>query len=229
MKYIIIGLGNFGSALSQKLSALGNEVIGVDISLSKIESLKYKISHVISLDATDKEAAMSLPYDDADCIIIAIGEDAGASILATAVMQQLNVKRLIGRAISPLQQLVLEAMGVQEIIHPEEETADRWAMKLNLRGVYDSFELTSEYTVVEVIVPPNFDGRSLEELSLRRNYGLIVLTTLKQVKTKNKLGVEMDRIEAQDLASASTILQAGDLMVVYGRTKNIKKLIKSFS
>lgn len=229
MKYIVVGLGNFGAALSEKLTALGNEVMGVDISLSKIEGLKYKISHVISLDATDKEAAMSLPYEDSDCVIIAIGEDAGASILATAVMQQLKVKRLISRAISPLQQLVLEAMGVQEIIHPEEETADRWAMKLNLRGVYDSFELTSEYTVVEVMVPPAFDGKSLEELSLRRNYNLIVLTTLKHVKAKNKLGIETNQIEAQDLASASTILHQGDLMVVYGHTKNIKKLIKNFS
>ncbi len=228
MKYIIVGLGNFGASLAEKLSSLGNEVVGVDNSMSRIESLKNKITHVVSLDATDKDAVMSLPYEDADIIVIAIGEDAGASILATAVMQQLKVKHLISRAISPLQQLVLEAMGVREIIHPEEETADRWSMKLNLPGIYDSFELNPQHSVVEVIVPEAFDGKSLEELSLRRNYQLIVLTTMKEVKIKNKLGAETSQIDVQDLASASTILHKDEIMVVYGHTKNIKKLMKSF-
>ncbi|AVR45175.1 potassium transporter TrkA [Christiangramia fulva] len=229
MKYIIVGLGNFGASLAEKLSSLGNEVIGVDVSMPRIESLKNKITHVISLDATDKDAVMSLPYKDADTTIIAIGEDPGASILATAVMQQLHVKRLISRAISPLQQLVLEAMGVREIIHPEEETADRWSMKLNMPGVYDSFELNPQHNVVEVEVPSAFDGKSLQELSLRKNYNLIVLTTMKYIKEKNKLGIETSQIDVQDLASAKTVLHEGDLMVVYGHTKNIKKLIKSFS
>ena len=46
MKYIIIGLGNFGSSLAQKLTALNNEVIGVDIRMDRIESIKDKITHV---------------------------------------------------------------------------------------------------------------------------------------------------------------------------------------
>src|SRR5690606_933068 len=118
MKYIILGLGNFGASLAEKLTEMGNEVIGVDTNMSKIEMLKDKITHVVSLDSTDLTAVSNLPLKETDVVIVAIGEDKGANILATALMKQLNVKRLISRAVSPLQKMVLEAMGIKEIIHP---------------------------------------------------------------------------------------------------------------
>ena len=156
MKYIIIGLGNFGSSLAQKLTEKGNEVIGVDVKMDKVEALKDKITHAICLDSTDINAVSNLPLNDTDIVIVAIGEDKGALIMATALMKQLKVKRLISRAVSPLQEMVLEAIGVDEIIHPEEETAERWAKKLNLQGVIDSFELTGHYSVVEIVVPKKY-------------------------------------------------------------------------
>ena len=149
MKFIIIGLGNFGSSLAQKLTNSGHEVIGVDSKMSKVESLKEKITHAICLDSTDVNAVKHLPLEDSDIVMVCIGEDEGASILTTALMKQLNVKRLISRAVSPLHQTILEAMQVDEIVHPEEETAERWAKKLNIRGVVDSFELTGEYNIIE--------------------------------------------------------------------------------
>ena len=125
MKYIVIGLGVFGSSIAEKLAEMGNEVIGVDLSMSKVESIKDKITHAISLDATDIEAVKNLPLDDTDIVIIGIGQDKAANIMAGALMKQLHVKRLISRAVDPLQRTVLETMGIEEIIHPERETADR--------------------------------------------------------------------------------------------------------
>src|SRR5690606_15016867 len=141
MKYIIIGLGNFDSSLAQKLTRLGHEVIGVDNKLSKVEGLKEKITHTICLDATDEQAVGHLPLKECDVVMVCIGEDEGANILATALMKQSKVKRLISRAVSPLHETILEAMQVDEIVHPEEETAERWAKKLNMKGVVDSFNL----------------------------------------------------------------------------------------
>ena len=81
MKYIVIGLGVFGASIAEKLTEMGNEVIGVDISMSKVEAIKEKITHAISLDATDIEAVKNLPLEDTDIVIIGIGEDKGANIL----------------------------------------------------------------------------------------------------------------------------------------------------
>jgi trk system potassium uptake protein len=228
MKYIIIGLGNFGASLAEKLTAMGNEVIGVDNNMSNVEAIKEKITHAINLDATDYNAVSNLPLKDTDIVIVGIGEDKGANIMATALMKQLHVRRLISRAVSPLQEMVLEAMGVDEIIHPEEETAERWSKKLNLEGVVDSFEITGEYSIVETEIPKEYDGRTLEDIGLKRNYNLIVLTTIKITTEKNQIGSRKKISNVQGVASAQTKLYYGDIMVLYGNNKDIKKLLVDY-
>ncbi len=225
MKFIIIGLGTFGSSLAFKLTGMGHEVIGVDSKLSKVESLKEKITHTICLDSTDAMAVKHLPLEDTDVVVVSIGEDEGASILTTALMKQFNVKRLISRAVSPLHETILQAMEVDEIVHPEEETAERWAKKLHIKGVIDSFELTGEYHIIEATVPPHLAGKTLEELAVRRNYNVIVLTTIKTVEVKNMLGLMRKVKKVQDVASAKTLLAENDVLVLYGRMREIKKFL----
>jgi trk system potassium uptake protein TrkA len=225
MKFIVIGLGTFGSSLAQKLTKMGHEVIGVDSKLSKVESNKESITHTICLDSTDIMAVKHLPLEDTDIVIVCIGEDEGASILTTALMKQLNVKRLISRAVSPLHETILEAMEVDEIVHPEEETAERWAKKLNIKGVVDSFELTGDYNIIEARVPEHFIGKTLEEIGVRRNYNVIVLTTIKSVEVKNILGLTRKVNRVQDIASAKTLLSENDILVLYGRVKDIKNFL----
>ena len=226
MKYIIIGLGSFGASLAEKLTTMGNEVIGVDSSMDKVEAVKDKITHAVNLDATDVAAVSNLPIKDTDVVVIGIGEDKGANIMATALMKQLKVKRLISRSVAPLQEMVLEAMGVDEIIHPEEETAERWSKKLNLSGVVDSFEVNGDYSIIETNVPAGFDGKTLEELGLKRKYKVIVLTTIRLLNSENKLGAEKKISSVQGIATADTKLSKDEIMVLYGNNKDIKKLLE---
>jgi trk system potassium uptake protein len=227
MKFIIIGLGSFGSSLAQKLTLMGHEVIGVDSKLSKVESLKETITHTICLDSTDRMAIKHLPLEDTDVVIVSIGEDEGASIMTTALMKQLNVKRLISRAVSQLHETILEAMQVDEIVHPEEETAERWAKKLNIKGVVDSFELTGEYHVIEAKVPERYAGKTIEEIEIRRKYNVIVLTTIKLVEERNLIGSVKKVKKVQDVASARTKLETDDIMVLYGRMNDIRNFLKA--
>jgi trk system potassium uptake protein TrkA len=226
MKYIIIGLGIFGSSLAEKLTEAGHEVIGVDKVMSKVELLKDKIAHTICLDASDAQAASNLPLKDTDIVVIAIGEDAGANIMATAVMKQFNVKRLISRAVTPLQQTVLEAMGVTEIVRPEEETADRWAKKLNVKGIIDSFELTDDHYIVEARLPKPFLGKPLEELNFPKKYNIIVLNVVNEHDTKNSLGITKKIRKMQAMANAKTVIKESDLVILYGRMGDIKKMLQ---
>ena len=226
MKYIIFGLGNFGSSLGQKLTEQGNEVIGVDKSMDKVDDLKEKISHTVCLDSTDQFTVSGLPLKDTDVVIVAIGEDQGANIMTTAVLKNLQVKRLISRAITPLHEEVLEAIGVDEIVHPEEETAERWAKKLCMKGVVDSFELSGQFSIVEVAVPKKYVGQTLQEVGFRRRHNVVVLTTIKKSQAKNMLGIRKEEIEVQGVASPKTVLEENDIMVIYGDNKDIKNLLK---
>lgn len=225
MNYIIVGLGNFGASLAQKLTEQGNEVIGVDKSMAKVDAYKEKISHTICLDSTDQYVMSGLPLKNTDIVIVAIGEDQGANIMTTAVLKNLNVQRLISRAITPLHETVLQAIGVDEIVHPEEETAERWAKKLCIKGVVDSYEINGRYSIVEVKVSKKFAGCTLGEIGFRTNYNLVVLTTLKVTQERNILGLQNNIHEVQEIASYETVLNEGDIMVIYGDNKDIKKIL----
>lgn len=226
MKFLIIGLGNFGASLAEKLSVMGNEVIGVDKDLGQVEKIKDRITHSINLDATDEDAVDNLPLKDSDVVIISIGEDKGSSILCAALMKQKKVKRLLCRTVDPLQRLVLEAMDIQEVIQPEEETAERWAKKLNLEGVVDSFQIDKDFSIVETRIPKEYDGKTVEEIGIKKEFDIIILTTMKVNSEKNNIGAEKDASTVQGIAKAETILHEEDIMVLYGKNDDIKRLLE---
>lgn len=226
MKYIIVGLGNFGASLSQKLTAQGNEVIGIDTRMEKVDLYKEKISHTICMDATDEFTVSGLPLKDTDVVIVAIGEDQGANIMATALFKNMQVKRLMSRAINPLHQKVLEAIGVDEIVHPEEETAERLAKKLCLKNVVDSFELNEHFSIIEANVSQEYIGKTVREIGFRRNFNLLVLTIMKKSEVKSLLGKSRTEIKIQGIATPDQKLEETDILVLYGSNKDLQEFLQ---
>jgi trk system potassium uptake protein TrkA len=222
MKYIIVGLGNFGASLAEKLTAQGNEVIGIDNRMTKVDLYKEKISHTICMDATDEYTVSGLPHKETDIVIIAIGEDQGANVMSTALFKNFQVKRLISRAIDPLHEKVLMAIGVDEIVHPEEETAERWAKKLCLTNVIDSFELSNDFSIIEIEVPKQFVGKTIKEIELRSKYNLLALTTIRKTEVKSFVGKTRNEDQVQGVASSNTVLNENDILVVYGAKNDLR-------
>jgi len=227
MKYIIVGLGSFGSSLGTKLTAQGNEVIGIDIQMNRVNNYRERLSHTIQMDATDEFAVSGLPLKDTDVVVIAIGEEQGDNIMATALFKNLQVKRLISRAENPLHEKVLQAIGVDEIVHPEEETAERWAKKLSFKGVVDSFELSDDYSIVEVKLPDKYNGKKIRDIKIREEFGLLILTTISKKETKSIIGKSREIEKVQGVASPNDKLSSDDILVVYGANKDIKRFLKS--
>ncbi len=159
-------------------------------------------------------------------MVVAIGEDQGANIMVTALLKNMEVKRLISRAINPLHEKVLLAIGVDEIVHPEEETAERWAKKLCLTGVVNSFELSDDYSIVEINLPPEYEGKTITEVGIRKKYNLLVLTTIKSSQIKSSIGGSLKESKVQGVAGADLLLEKDDVLVVYGANKDIQSLLK---
>jgi trk system potassium uptake protein TrkA len=226
MKYIIIGLGNFGSALAIKLTQAGHEVIGVDKNISRVDFVKESVTYAVCLDSSDPEAVKSLPLKNADVVVISIGENEGANIMATALMKKMNVKRIIARSLNSIHENVLEAMGVTEMIRPEEETADRWVTKLSHEGVLNTFELAKGYEVTEVEVPMKFVGQSLEEIGFIKNYSILILTIIKKTFNRNFLGATNTVYLPQGIPQPSSVLETGDILALYGKKEDIRKLLE---
>ena len=226
MKFIIVGLGNFGASLAEKLTQQGNEVIGIDSNMSKVTALKEKISHTICMDATDEQTVSDLPLKNTDIVIVCIGENQGMNVLVTALFKNFDVKRLISRAINPLHEKILRAIGVDEIVRPEEETAERWSKKLFLKGIVDSFELNKNYSIVEVKTPEYFVGKTVEEIGFRINYNIVILTILNQSEKSSFLGKSKTITKVQGIPQPETILGENDILVLYGFNKDLNKFVK---
>ena len=226
MKYIIVGLGNFGGHLATRLTNLGHEVIGIDTRESKIELLKDKITHVIMMDATNVQALKTLPYKDVDVVIVAIGEDFGASIMVTALFKQLNVKRLISRSINKVHETVIHAIGVDEIIHPEEDSAERMAKKLEMKNVLDSLDISADYNIIEVKTPVRYVGLTVAETEIRQNYKINILTIIKMEEKANMFGNKTMVKKVLGVVTGNTKIEEGDILLLFGHIKDLRTVLK---
>ncbi len=226
MNFLIIGLGNFGAALAVRLTELGHEVIGVDSNMRKVEVLKNSITHTICAKCTDMQSAKEIPVKDADVVVVSIGEDEGNSIMVTANMKQLNAKRIISRAVSQTQETVLRAMGIEEIVHPEQDSADKLAQNLTAEGFIDSFELSSEYSIVKAEVPERYEGKLLGETDIRSRHNINVLTVISKTQKRNFLGLKQSTMAVKEIAKADTLLGKGEILVIFGNVKDIEKFLE---
>ncbi len=227
MKYIIVGLGNFGSSLGMALTRQGHEVIAIDSRIEKIEAYKEVISHTICMDATDESTVNGLPIIDTDIVIVAIGEDQGANVMATALFKTLKAKRLISRSINPLHEKVLQAIGVDDLIHPEKEAANRWAKRLSLRYFIDSFELSDHFSMVEISIPKALIGQTVGDLQLEQKFNIRLLSTLRYEYYEDSFGRTQSKPSIKGLATPEQVLQDKDVLVIYGANKHINEFLRS--
>lgn len=225
MKFIIVGLGYFGSSLATELTEQGHEVIGLDNKMSHVELYKSKISHTICMDCTDQQAVNSLPLKDTDVVVVGIGEDFGASVMATATFKQAMVKRLIARAISPLHQTVLEAIGVDDIVRPEQESAERLAHTLEMKGVINSFGISEEYSLIEVNIPERYIGKTIADADIRNRYNLNVITIKREQETLNLFGLKVKKKQVIGVLNPNETLNQKDVLVVFGKESDFKKFL----
>ena len=226
MKYIIIGLGNFGGSLGSKLTSMGHEVIGVDKDMHKIEMYKDRITHSVCLEASSLPALSTLPIDEANEIIVAIGEDLGESIMITALLKQLKVKYITSRAITQIHRTVLEAIGVHNIILPEQDAAEQYAVRMTLPGTFNSLALTDDYSVYEIIAPEQFVGASLAEIDLQKNFDVQLIAVKKVFRKLTVMGSNTEDSKLIDISNQEYVVEKKDHLVILGHHHSIEKLLR---
>lgn len=225
MKFIIIGLGHFGSTLAENLTHMGHQVVAVDNNMRLVELVKDKVTHAVCLNSKDPLAIKNLPLENADAAVVCIGSNEGENLMTTALLKKMNVKRVISRSVNRLHESILEAMGVTEIVRPEYETADRWALKLSTSAYLELFEIAQHHNIAEVRVPKKLVGKSVQEIEFNKKYNVIVLTKLKQENVKNNIGAPTTIMKAGAIVTADSILNEDDIIVVYGHRHDIQRMI----
>lgn len=173
--YAIFGLGRYGLAVARELVAGGAEVLAIDRSESIVNSLAAEIPLCKCADVTDGDTLRQLDIGSFDTVIIAMAGSLEATVLSTMLCKELGVKTVIAKCYNETHQKILSRVGADQVVFPESESGVRLAKNLLSAGFVDLLELSRDVSMVEVSVQPEWVGKSLLELNLRRKYGINIV------------------------------------------------------
>jgi trk system potassium uptake protein TrkA len=212
-QFAVIGLGRFGRSVCETLYQSGHEVLGVDQDEKLVaEALAAKVvSNAIALDSTDVNALREAGIFEFETVIVAIGNYLKESIVTSLNLKEGGVKYVVAKVSSDTHENILKRLGVDLIVFPEQEAGRDLAYRLTKPSIVDRFELDPEHSIVEMLVPENFDGKTLAELQLRKNYGVNLLAIGSEEKFKIN-------------PSPEERLSKGMIMVLIGSTRDIHEL-----
>ena len=196
--YVVIGLGRFGSALARQLCALGAGVLAVDIRGDFVQQIANDVTHAVVGDAQDKEVLKALGVRNLDCAIIAIGDNLAASVLITMNLKELGVPYIVCKAHDETHRKVLEKLGVDRVVIPEQEHAQRLGRSLFSHNVLDYIELSEDYGILEVPSPKDWVGKTLKELNVRAKLGVNIIA-VENGKSTNVSPAADYRIQPEDV------------------------------
>ncbi|MBP7634709.1 TrkA family potassium uptake protein [Candidatus Ozemobacteraceae bacterium] len=228
MQYAVLGLGRFGSKLATSLFSRGGEVLAVDSDSDAVERIKDHVSHVAIADVTDELALRSLGLQDMDVAVVAIGEMIETSILATALLKRLGVRRILSRAVNKSQAQILTEVGATEVFSLEDQMGEQIASRLIAPHILESITLSSGHSLVEILPLKSFIGKTLKELNLRAKAGINVIAIKRKVPSINERGENTIKVVLNDLPSPDEKITDDDILVVVGQDERISALSRSF-
>lgn len=210
---LIIGLGRFGKHIAEKMYELGHEVMAVDTSEDRINSVLPIVENAQIGDSTNEEFLRTLGVSDFDVCFVTIAKDFQASLETTSLLKELGAKYVISRAERGVQRKFLLRNGADEVVYPEEQVAEWAAIRYTADHILDYMEISDNFGVFEVGVPENWVGRTVAEVDIRKKYRLNILAF--------KLGKVIDFNIFPD-----SMFDKDRTILVVGELKNIEKCFR---
>lgn len=181
-QYCIIGLGVFGRHLCLHLNNLRAQVLAIDAREENVAAVKDYVDGAIEVDFNNLACFGNYSLDKMDAVFIAIGDNFEASMMLTARMQEIGVKKLIVRVLSPMHERLLKLLGVDRIVVPEEYAARGLAHSVMMRGALDGYDLGDGHIVLEAETPAGLVGKTLREATDKfRKYSILLVTIKRRV------------------------------------------------
>lgn len=224
-KFAVIGLGQFGSAIARTLSLRGAEVLAIDSSEEHIEDIKEDVSYAVCMDATDIKVLRSQNVQDMDAVVVAIGKDFEALMLCVVQLMELKVNRIMARANGKHQRLILEKIGVSEILSPENDVGLAVAERLLNPNILTSLLLPDNYEIVEIKTPRTMANRSLGDINLRSKYNLNLITLKRETEVIQE-GEVVKECHILGVPNSETVLIESDTIIVFGLVRDIERFIE---
>lgn len=201
---VVVGLGRFGSAVATSLTRLGHQVLAIEEDGGRVQQHVDLLAHVVQADATDPVALRRLGVEGFQHAVVAIGTDLEASVLTVLALSEVGVPDIWAKALQERHGRILERTGAGHVVYPEAAMGERVAHLITGK-IIDFIEFEDAFAIVKTGAPAEAVGRTLAQSALRRRYGVTIV------------GVKRSG-EEFTYATADTVIEEGDLLIVAGRT-----------
>ena len=205
---LLIGMGKFGQALGERLINMDVEVMIVDKTENVINALAPKYSGAIITNCMSADNLQALDIPSYDVCVVAIGDDFQSSLEITSILKDLGAKWVVSRANTDIQRKFLLRVGADEVVYPNRDIAEKLAVKLHSKNVYDYIEIDAQYSIFEIAVPSKWNGKTVVDTNPRGKFGLNILLIKKGKNIVPSPG-------------PNYVFEEGDHMLVFGATEKI--------
>lgn len=210
-QFLIIGCGRFGSSCAEQLTKLGNEVIAIDKKEDVIDEVSKYVTHAASIEYVNEEVLESLGAKNVDVAIIAISSNFEQAILSLVACKNLGIPEVIVKAKDKIHADVLTQIGADKVVIPESDSAVRLARSLSSNQIFDYIEFDEKYSIVELVPKKDWVGKSLNELSLRTDFGINIIAINNMERTIVN-------------PEANYVITDTDYLIVAGENEDLEKL-----
>ena len=212
----IIGAGRFGMSLAESLANAGSEVLLIDRNRPAMQNAS-EFAVALQGDATQQHVLEEAGFAECDVVVVAIGSNMEASIMATANCKELGVPNVVAKATSELHGKILRKIGADSVVYPDRDSAHRLARAIANHAVVDFLEVSEGYSIAEIDVPDGVRGLTLAEADLRKKSGVTILCIRRPDEDPKK----PRRVV---IPQASDTLEPGDRLIVFGETRKLDAL-----
>lgn len=223
-KFAVIGVGKYGSNIARRLAEKGAQVFAFDNNEEKIENIKDDVAFAVTLNSTDFKVLSTQKLEEMDAAVVAIGENFEATVLTAVHLMDLGVKRIIARANGADQRLILEKIGIKEILTPEDEVAFVIREKLLNPSILSFLQLSEEYEIAEIKPPKGTLNRTIQDIDFRNKYQLTLVTMRREYDIKKKGQYEVEQ-HVIGVPKGDTVIESRDTLVVFGTAKHVQRFI----
>ncbi len=209
--YAVFGLGRYGIAVARELVENGMEVIAVDSDEQIIQAAADELPICKCADITSMDVIRQLGISNVDVVIVAMANNLEASVMAVTLCKEIGVKTVIAKCANEMHQKILTRVGADEVVFPENESGIRLAKNLLSSGFVDMVSLAKNVSMIELDVRPEWVGRNLIDLKLRKKYSINVVA----LRREDRVSVDID---------PHAPLSAEDRLIVIANTEKLSRL-----
>jgi len=226
MQFLVIGIGRFGKAVAEALADAGHDVVAVDENEEAVLEVEVMVSQALVMDATNERALRTLGVGDFDAVIVATSQNIESSLLITMLAKELGAKKIVAKTSTLLQAKVLKRLGVDLVVYPEKEMGQRVAQILTSPRIFEFIELSPTHSLVEIVAPEIFAGKTIKQTNARADYGVNIIGIKRRVPEMDENGQVTYREETIIAPSPDEGIGSGDLLIVIAKDENIEALKK---